>query len=62
MKVNKDHIVVKVIETKFDKVKKDESIKIKGAVKGLKKNESVFFKVEKKEGDFWIPAAGSLEK
>lgn len=62
MKVKKDHIVVKVIETKFDKVKKDESIKVKGAVKGLKKNESVFFKVEKKEGDFWIPAAGSLEK
>lgn len=62
MKVKKDHIVVKVVESKFDKLKKDESIMVKGAVKGVKKNDNVFFKVEKKEGEFWIPAAGSLEK
>jgi hypothetical protein len=62
VKVQKDHIVVKVVETLFDKVKKDESIKVKGAIKGLKKNQNVFFKPEKKDGDFWVPVAGSLEK
>ncbi len=61
-KVNKDHLVVKIGETKFAGLKKDESIKVKGVFKGIKKNENVFFKPEAKTGDMWTPVAGSLEK
>ena len=61
-KVNKDHLVVKIGETKFAGLKKDESIKVKGVFKGIKKNENVFFKPEAKTGDMWAPVAGSVEK
>jgi hypothetical protein len=61
-KVEKDHLVIKVGESKFNDIKKGDSIKVKGAVKGIKKNENVFFKPEAKAGDMWTPVAGTLEK
>jgi hypothetical protein len=61
-KVNKDHLMMKVGESKFADIKKGDTIKVKGEIKGIKKNENVFFKPEAKTGDMWTPVAGTLEK
>lgn len=61
-KVKKDHIEVKVVETMNADVKKDATVKVKGNVKGLKKNNNVYFKPEKKDGEAWVPAGNKIEK
>jgi hypothetical protein len=60
-KVQGDMITAKVNATKATSVKANETIKIKGTVAGLKKNDNVFFIPEKKDGDHWLPKAGSLQ-
>jgi hypothetical protein len=54
-------IVAMVNESKSTKVKPGDKVKIKGEVKGAKKNDMVFFKPDKMNGDTWVPVAGSLQ-
>ena len=53
-------ILAKAMESKATQVKSGDKIKIKGELKGIKKNDSIFFKPGTKEGEQWIPAPGSL--
>jgi hypothetical protein len=59
-KINGSVIVAQVNDSKNNKIKKGQIIKIKGAAKDMKKNDKLFFKPEKKDGDTWVPVAGSL--
>lgn len=60
-KIQGDLITAKVNATKSDKVAANATIKIKGKVEGLKKNDKVFFVPEKKENGHWVPKEGSLQ-
>ena len=62
VKIEGDVITGKVNDTKSDKVKASEVIKVKGTLQDLKKNESFFFKPATKQGDIWQAEAGSLQK
>ena len=44
------------------KLASGSKIKIKGEIKGLKKNDTIFFMPASKEGDVWVPAANSLKQ
>lgn len=44
------------------KVASGSKIKIKGEIKGLKKNDTVFFMPASREDDVWVPAPNSLKK
>lgn len=61
-KAKADHIEVKVVESKNAEFAKDATVKVKGNVKGLKKNNNVYFMPEKKDGDAWVPAGNKIEK
>lgn len=61
LKVDGTKITGKVNETKNPKIAASEKIVIKGTIKGLKPNDKFFFKPDKKEGDLWVPVAGSLQ-
>ncbi len=61
IKVEGNKITGKVNETKSSKLPANEKFVVKGTIKGLKQNDKFFFKPEKKEGDAWVPVAGSLQ-
>jgi hypothetical protein len=54
-------ITAKITESKTDKIKTGETVKVNGTVKGLKANDKLFFKPDAKAGDAWKPVAGSLQ-
>ncbi len=62
IKIEGDVITGKVNDTKSDKIKAGEIVKVKGSVQELKKNESFFFKPTAKNGDVWQAQEGSLQK
>ena len=43
------------------KVESGKKIKVKGEIKDLKKNDTIFFIPASQEGDVWIPSANSLK-
>lgn len=61
IKVEANKITGRVNETKSPKVAASEKFVVKGTIKGLKPNDKFFFKPEKKEGDTWVPVAGTLQ-
>lgn len=61
IKIDGGQILGKVNDSKSAKIKSGELVKVRGDVKNLKKNDKFFFMPEKKEGDVWVPTAGSLK-
>ena len=53
-------ILAKAMDSKTPQVKSGDKVKIKGDIKGIKKNDSIFFKPGTKEGEVIVPAPGSL--
>ena len=60
-KIAANLITAKITESKTPKIKVGDTVKVEGAVKGLKNNDKLFFKPDAKDGDNWKPVAGSLE-
>lgn len=62
MKVAKDHVQVKIIESKHKDLKADTVIKVKSSAEGIKKNNNVYFAPEKKTGEMWSTVGNKIEK
>ena len=60
-KVEGGMITAVVNASQEPKVAAGKKIKLKGEIKGLKKNDTIFFVPASQEGDFWIPAPNSLK-
>ena len=61
IKVSSGKILAKVSDSKVTQVKNGDMVTIKGDLKDLKKNDFFFFRPEKKDGNEWVPKAGSLK-
>lgn len=61
MKIQPGILTVKVNESKAKTVATGATVKLKADGAGLKTTQTVFFVPETKEGDVWVPKAGSFK-